>query len=63
LKGNAYGHGAIPIARFLLKNGVERICVSTVEEGKELRNAGVPGPIVLIGERLILTRHNIQCVL
>ena len=39
VKADAYGHGAIPVARVALKNGADRLAVSSVEEGaKLLRN-------------------------
>jgi alanine racemase len=49
LKGNAYGHGAIPIARALEESNVRMLGVALVEEGLELRNAGVRAPILVLG--------------
>ena len=48
LKANAYGHGAAPIAERALAEGVSMLGVATVEEGIELRAAGVEAPIVVL---------------
>ena len=49
VKGDAYGHGAVPVARHLKTIGVERLAVAAVEEGIQLRAAGVSGPIHVFG--------------
>lgn len=49
LKANAYGHGAVLVARALEQAGVDMLAVAMVEEGLELRNAGVRAPIVVLG--------------
>lgn len=49
VKANAYGHGAATVARVLVDAGVEAFGVATVEEGLELRKAGLRVPIVLFG--------------
>lgn len=41
VKANAYGHGAIPVARKLVECGAEWLAVSNPEEGVELREAGI----------------------
>ena len=41
VKANAYGHGAVPVARTALENGASRLAVNRVLEGVELRQAGV----------------------
>lgn len=48
IKADGYGHGAIPIAREL---GclVDAYGVAIVEEGVELRNAGIDKPILILG--------------
>ncbi|MGZ8512899.1 MAG: alanine racemase [Candidatus Limnocylindria bacterium] len=48
VKANAYGHGAVPVAQTLVAAGVERLAVATVDEGRELREAGLRGPIMLL---------------
>lgn len=49
VKANAYGHGAILIAKELSKMGVEAFCVACVTEGVELRKAGIKGEILILG--------------
>ena len=49
VKGNAYGHGLLPVARVALKNGATRLAVARLAEGVELRVGGVTAPIVLLG--------------
>ena len=50
VKANGMGHGAIIPSRHLKEIGVERLAVATVEEGKELRDAKIGGPIHLLGK-------------
>ncbi len=49
VKANAYGHGAVPVARAALSAGAERLAVSRAIEGVELRKAGIQAPILLMG--------------
>lgn len=49
VKADAYGHGAIPVARELEASGVEAFGVATIEEGLELRRAGIERPIMVLG--------------
>jgi alanine racemase len=49
VKANAYGHGAVATAQALEKAGVRFLGVALVEEGVELRNAGVKAPILVLG--------------
>lgn len=49
IKANAYGHGAIPIAKTVLLNGASWLGVALVEEGIELREAGIAAPILVLG--------------
>jgi len=48
VKANAYGHGAIEIARVLVAEGVEWLAVSSVNEGVALRRAGIERPILVM---------------
>jgi alanine racemase len=48
VKANAYGHGAVEVARTLLRNGVERLAVATLGEGLQLREAGIEPPILVL---------------
>ena len=45
LKSNAYGHGLVPIARFLRAQGADGFAVSCAREALCLRRAGVTGDI------------------
>ncbi len=49
VKADAYGHGALPVARRLEREGVEWLGVALVEEGVELRRGGVRAPILVLG--------------
>ncbi len=49
VKADAYGHGAVGVARALVDEGVERLGVAIPEEGVELRRAGVRAPILVLG--------------
>ena len=40
VKADAYGHGAVPIARALEDAGVDGLCVATFDEAMELRDGG-----------------------
>lgn len=48
VKANAYGHGAVQCARALKGSKIEALGVATLEEGIELRNAGIKGDIVIL---------------
>jgi alanine racemase len=50
VKANGYGHGAVPIARAALEGGATWLGVALVEEGVELRDAGVEAPILVLSE-------------
>ena len=49
VKANGYGHGLVPMAAALERQGVEQIGVAFVEEGIALRNAGIRTPILVLG--------------
>lgn len=49
VKADAYGHGAIDIAKTVVAQGVEWLAVATVTEGIELRQAGIVAPILILG--------------
>ena len=49
VKANAYGHGAVQVARVLEEEGVAMLGVALVEEGIELRSGGVKAPILVMG--------------
>ena len=48
VKADAYGHGAVPVAR-LLEAECDFFGVSALAEAMELRNAGITLPILLLG--------------
>ena len=49
VKANAYGHGAPEVATALIRQGIGRLAVVSVEEGMGLRRAGITTPIVILG--------------
>jgi alanine racemase len=49
IKADAYGHGAPAIARTLERAHVDGFCVALIEEGVELREAGIVAPILVMG--------------
>lgn len=49
VKADAYGHGALPVARVLEEAGSQAFGVATAEEGIELRDGGIKRPIVVMG--------------
>ncbi len=49
VKADAYGHGAVEIARAALEAGADALAVALVEEALELRRAGIRAPIHLLG--------------
>lgn len=48
VKADAYGHGAVPCARAVLEAGADYLAVATVDEGAELRAAGITAPILML---------------
>ena len=50
VKADAYGHGAVPVARAALEAGATYLGVALVEEGRELREAGIDAPMLLMSE-------------
>lgn len=49
LKADAYGHGALKVARTVLQNGASMLGVATVSEAIPLREAGIHAPILVFG--------------
>ena len=65
VKANAYGHGAVAVARTLLATGVERLAVATVGEAISLREAEIAAPLLVLwgigpAEAAIVTRHDLE---
>ena len=52
VKANGYGHGAIEVARCALQNGAAVLGVARIEEGVQIRKAGIEVPILIFGYTL-----------
>ena len=52
VKADAYGHGAVPVSRAALAAGAELLAVALLEEGIQLRQAGLLAPILVMGAML-----------
>ncbi|MCG3173827.1 MAG: Alanine racemase [Myxococcota bacterium] len=68
VKANAYGHGAVPVARALESAGADMFGVAVVGEGVELREAGVRGGVLVLGgvygdDWSVLRRHDLTPVI
>lgn len=48
VKADAYGHGLLPVARRLAREGIDGFGVALVEEGLALRDAGIEVPILVL---------------
>ena len=51
VKDEAYGHGALDIARVAVEEGAWGFGLSTLEEAMTLRDGGIAAPLLLLGER------------
>lgn len=72
VKADAYGHGAVEVASACIDAGADSLAVVTVEEGAELRRAGLEAPILVFTDltsdrlpiaeehRLAVTAHSIE---
>lgn len=49
VKADAYGHGAVDVSRELERAGVDWLGVALLEEGAEIRRAGVELPVLVLG--------------
>lgn len=49
IKANAYGHGAVPVARAAVAAGASYLAVATLSEAIALRQAGFTEPVLLLG--------------
>ena len=68
VKAAAYGHGAVPVARALAAAGCPMFGVALIEEGLELREAGIAAPILVLGASFggrydLLVRHELTPVI
>ena len=51
VKADGYGHGAVAAARAALDAGAAGVAVALVQEGVELRRAGITEPVLLLSEQ------------
>lgn len=51
VKADGYGHRAVTAATLALEAGATGLCVALLQEGVELRQAGVSAPILLLSEQ------------
>jgi len=49
VKANAYGHGAVEVSKTAIEAGAKMLGVSSFVEGKQLREAGIKDPVVILG--------------
>lgn len=49
VKADAYGHGAVPVARACMEEGVRHFAVARPAEGVALREAGLSGTVLVLG--------------
>jgi alanine racemase len=49
VKANAYGHGAVAVGRTAIEAGAAGLGVVCVDEGEELRLAGIEAPVLVVG--------------
>ena len=67
IKANAYGHGAVEVANEL-SDVADAFAVACIEEAKELRDAGIQQPILLLegffsdDELTYISEYNVWCV-
>ena len=49
VKADAYGHGALEIAKTLIDSGASGLCLATIDEAVELRRHGIDVPMMTLG--------------
>ncbi|MGI6030477.1 MAG: alanine racemase [Eubacteriales bacterium] len=49
IKADAYGHGAVPLAKLYTRLGVDYFAVAALDEAIQLRNADITTPILILG--------------
>lgn len=49
VKADAYGHGAVQVSRKLEELGADYLAVSSLDEARELRRAGIRAPLLVLG--------------
>lgn len=48
VKANAYGHGAVPLAKAAIENGASHLGVVCLYEARQLRESGITAPILIL---------------
>ena len=66
VKDQAYGHGAVQVAKVALESGARYLAVATLDEALELRRNLPTAPILIFGERpenqlRLCAEHDITC--
>ena len=64
VKANGYGHGAVAVSQAALSAGASSLGVACVDEGIQLRRAGVTAPILVMGfippwEAAVVVEHGL----
>lgn len=49
VKANAYGHGAVEVARCAMQAGIDYLGVAFLDEALQIRAAGIEAPILVLG--------------
>ena len=49
VKANAYGHGAVPVAKKLEVLGADYLAVACLDKAEQLRTQGIKCPILVLG--------------
>ena len=68
VKADAYGHGAVSMARLYERLGADYLAVSNIEEAMQLRENGIDCPLLILGytpteaAALLAEHHITQCV-
>jgi alanine racemase len=68
VKAEAYGHGAIPIARAAIEAGIAWLGVARAREGMRLRECGISLPILVLGpiakgEEGMIVEHDLRATI
>lgn len=66
VKADAYGHGAVEVARVAARSGVDMLGVATLQEGIELRQASIDVPVLILsppmeGETEEIAEYDLSC--
>lgn len=51
VKADGYGHSAVSVALTALRAGASGLCVALVQEGVQLRDAGITAPVLVLSEQ------------